>query len=174
MQKLKELPNDEPIFVMKKAYRFSGMGSKILGTFWTIISYNLSDNYEIGSLKYNILIGLMIACILYVCLSFYDGSIKQVLLYDDKIVVERNFGIYSVMYDEIIRYGNIKIGAFSTMFVIDLKKPTLKSYLISRLSNMPFTNDNFKNFLTTLEQKGIKKMSNILDKETISKAMMTH
>ena len=51
MQKLKELPNDEPIFVMKKAYRFSGMGSKILGTFWTIVSYNLSDNYEIGSLK---------------------------------------------------------------------------------------------------------------------------
>ena len=39
---------------------------------------------------------------------------------------------------------------------------------------MPFTNDDFKNFLTTLEQKGIKKMSNILDKETTSKAMMTH
>ena len=58
MQKLKELPNDEPIFVMKKAYRFSGMGSKILGTFWIIVSYNLSDNYEIGSLKYNLLIGL--------------------------------------------------------------------------------------------------------------------
>ena len=164
MQKLKELPNDESIFVMKKAYRFSGMGSKILGTFWTIISYNLSDNYEIGSLKYNILIGLMIACILYVCISFYDGSIKQVLLYDDKIVVERNFGIYSVMYDEIIRYGNIKIGTFSRVFVFDLKKEivrrsrkeALKTSLIFRISNIPFTNKDFKNFLITLEQKGIK------------------
>lgn len=164
MQKLKELPNDEPIFVMKKAYRFSGMGSKILGTFWIIVSYNLFDNYEIGSLKYNIFIGLMIACILYVCLSFYDGSIKQVLLYDDKIVVERNFGIYSVMYDEIIRYGNIKIGAFSRLFVFDLKKEivrrsrkeALKTSLIFRISNIPFTNKDFKNFLITLEQKGVK------------------
>ncbi|MDD0855089.1 hypothetical protein [Campylobacter magnus] len=135
MQKLKELPNDEPIFVMKKAYRFSGMGSKILGTFWIIVSYNLSDNYEIESLKYNILIGLMIACILYVCISFYDGSIKQVLLYDDKIVVERNFGIYSVMYDEIIRYGNIKIGAFSRLFVFDLKKRNSKAFAQRSVKN---------------------------------------
>ena len=88
MQKLKELPNDEPIFVMKKAYRFSGMGSKILGTFLTIASYNLSDNYEIGSLKYNIFIGLMIACILYVCLSFYDGIIALCMMksYDMEIL----------------------------------------------------------------------------------------
>ena len=40
MQKLKELPNDEPIFVMKKEYRISGMGSKIIGNYWIIVSYN--------------------------------------------------------------------------------------------------------------------------------------
>lgn len=168
MEKLKELPCEVPIFVMKKAYKFSGVGTKGLACFVFFMGYVLYTNHPTPGLIF------MIGGIFVFLISLYDGSIKQVLLYDDKIIFERNFGIYSVKYDEIIRYGNIKIGAFSTMFVIDLKKPTLKSYFISRLSNIPFTNDNFKNFLTTLEQKGIKKMSNILDKETTSKAMMTH
>lgn len=158
MQKLKELPNDEPIFVMKKAYRFSGMGSKILGTFWTIVSYNLSDNYEIGSLKYNILIGLMIACILYVCLSFYDGSIKNILLYDDSIVMNRTFGIYKLKYCEITSYSKTPIGLF--MLIITFNKIHHNwnwwHRMVFRITNIPFTNKDFKNFLITLEQKGVK------------------
>lgn len=151
MEKLKKIPSDESIFVMKKAYKFNGVRTKGLACFVFFMGYVLYTNHPTPSLIF------MIGGIFVFLISLYDGTIKQVLLYDDKIIFERNFGIYSVKYDKIIRYGNIKIGAFSTMFVIDLKKPTLKSYFISRLSNMPFTKNDFQNFLTTLEQKGVKK-----------------
>ena len=36
------------------------------------------------------------------------------------------------------------------------RKEALKTSLIFRISNIPFTNKDFKNFLITLEQKGIK------------------
>ena len=150
MEKLKELPREVPIFVMKKAYKFSGVGTKGLACFVFFMGYVLYTNHPTPGLI------SMIGGIFVFLISLYDGTIKQVLLYDDKIIFERNFGIYSVKYDEIIRYGNIKIGAFSTMFVFDFNKRSILGSQIFRLSNMPFTNDNFKNFLVILEQKGIK------------------
>ena len=158
MEKLKDLPCKAPIFVMKKAYKFSGVGTKGLACFVFFMGYVLYTNHPIPGLIF------MTGGIFVFLISLYDGTIKQVLLYDDKIIFERNFGIYSVRYDEIIRYGNIKIGAFSRLFVFDLKKEivrrsrkeALKTSLIFRISNIPFTNKDFKNFLITLEQKGIK------------------
>ena len=158
MEKLKDLPCEVPIFVMKKAYKFSGVGTKGLACFVFFMGYVLYTNHPIPGLIF------MTGGIFVFLISLYDGTIKQVLLYDDKIIFERNFGIYSVKYDEIIRYGNIKIGAFSRLFVFDLKKEivrrsrkeALKTSLIFRISNIPFTNKDFKNFLITLEQKGIK------------------
>lgn len=158
MEKLKELPCEVPIFVMKKAYKFSGVGTKGLACFVFFMGYVLYTNHPTPGLI------SMIGGIFVFLISLYDGAIKQVLLYDDKIIFERNFGIYSVKYDEIIRYGNIKIGAFSRVFVFDLKKEivrrsrkeALKTSLIFRISNIPFTNKDFKNFLITLEQKGVK------------------
>ena len=158
MEKLKDLPCKANIKKKKKAYKFSGVGTKGLACFVFFMGYVLYTNHPIPGLIF------MTGGIFVFLISLYDGTIKQVLLYDDKIIFERNFGIYSVKYDEIIRYGNIKIGAFSRLFVFDLKKEivrrsrkeALKTSLIFRISNIPFTNKDFKNFLITLEQKGVK------------------
>ena len=150
MEKLKELPCEVPIFVMKKAYKFSGVGTKGLACFVFFVGYILYTNHPTPGLI------SMIGGIFVFLISLYDGTIKQVLLYDDKIIFERNFGIYSVKYDEIRIYANVKAGVFSTMLVFDFNKRSRLGSQIFRLSNMPFKNDDFKNFLTTLEQKGIK------------------
>ena len=93
MEKLKDLPCKAPIFVMKKAYKFSGVGTKGLACFVFFMGYVLYTNHPTPGLI------SMIGGIFVFLISLYDGTIKQVLLYDDKIIFERNFVIYSVRYD---------------------------------------------------------------------------